>query len=273
MSDHYCCKRCGLRYDDCRCPPLTLADDSRMPKGQRFIMGGMPDEDYAPRKKPPASQLRAGEEPGPQATGYGLRRAAADADMREFTERMKKEQPMPDPINTMVDLFDGGWIERYHVKGQRMVTRQSVAEHSWRIITIIFAIESRPTAGLVLAAQFHDVSERVTGDIPANVKRANPEIERVIREVSTNEEVRLGIRFALNNNEQTLLGWADRYEGAMHCLDEWEMGNRKILNTLLRYHNYCMDKKYKLEEPVQEAKRQVLMEYLDRKVRVLHSME
>jgi hypothetical protein len=23
MSDHYCCKRCGLRYDDCRCPPKT----------------------------------------------------------------------------------------------------------------------------------------------------------------------------------------------------------------------------------------------------------
>lgn len=22
MSDHYCCKRCGLRYDDCRCEPL-----------------------------------------------------------------------------------------------------------------------------------------------------------------------------------------------------------------------------------------------------------
>jgi len=21
MSDHYCCKRCGLRYDDCKCKP------------------------------------------------------------------------------------------------------------------------------------------------------------------------------------------------------------------------------------------------------------
>jgi hypothetical protein len=23
MSDHYCCKRCGLRYDDCRCQSLA----------------------------------------------------------------------------------------------------------------------------------------------------------------------------------------------------------------------------------------------------------
>lgn len=23
MSDHYCCKRCGLRYDDCTCKPLV----------------------------------------------------------------------------------------------------------------------------------------------------------------------------------------------------------------------------------------------------------
>lgn len=23
MSDHYCCKTCGLRYDDCKCRPTT----------------------------------------------------------------------------------------------------------------------------------------------------------------------------------------------------------------------------------------------------------
>lgn len=27
MSDHYCCKRCGQRYDVCSCPPLPSMKD------------------------------------------------------------------------------------------------------------------------------------------------------------------------------------------------------------------------------------------------------
>jgi predicted nucleic acid-binding Zn-ribbon protein len=27
MSDHYCCKRCGLRYDECRCGPLKMNEE------------------------------------------------------------------------------------------------------------------------------------------------------------------------------------------------------------------------------------------------------
>ncbi len=39
MSDHYCCKRCGLRYDDCRCVtqplnPVVRATEAKIP-GQR----------------------------------------------------------------------------------------------------------------------------------------------------------------------------------------------------------------------------------------------
>lgn len=29
MSDHYCCKACGLHYDDCRCPPLKTRTPKR----------------------------------------------------------------------------------------------------------------------------------------------------------------------------------------------------------------------------------------------------
>ena len=170
------------------------------------------------------------------------------------------------PPTTLNSLLDGGWIERYHIKGQRMLTRQSVAEHSWRIIAIIFAVNSKPSAELVLGAAFHDVSERVTGDIPANVKRANPEIARVINEVSTAEEQRLGIRFGLTDDEERLLGWADRYEGALHCWDEYEMGNRKIVPTLRRYQEYYNDAKYKLANPEWEKARQELTDCLNQQI-------
>lgn len=161
--------------------------------------------------------------------------------------------------NILNDLLDGGWIERYHVKGQRMLTRQSVAEHSWRIATIMFSINRDVSSNLILASLFHDVSERVTGDIPANVKRHNPAIEHAVNEVSTAEEVRLGIRFMLNDEERKLLSWADRYEGALHCWDEYEMGNRKIATTLLRYWDYCQSPELELADKAHEAKRRLLM--------------
>lgn len=28
MSDHYCCRRCGLRYDDCRCQSTSTPSPS-----------------------------------------------------------------------------------------------------------------------------------------------------------------------------------------------------------------------------------------------------
>lgn len=186
---------------------------------------------------------------------------------------------MSSAISTLEALFDGGFIERYHIKGQRMITRQSVADHSWRMAAIVFAVYNRApgdvclSARLLLATLFHDVSERVTGDIPANVKRHNPAIQRAVNEVSTAEEQRLGIRFDLNDDQQTLLSWADRYEGALHCYDEYEMGNRKIVQTFLRYYNYCSDPKFKLADAALEANRRELMQYLTNLVNRMHEHE
>jgi len=174
------------------------------------------------------------------------------------------------PMDEVESLFDGGWIERYHLKGQRMLTRQSVAEHSWRMAAIIYAIVgTMAREALIWATLFHDVSERVTGDMPANVKRANPAIADALHEISLTEEVRLHIRFDLSEQEQRLLGWVDRFEGALHCADELEMGNRKIAATMLRYQQYYMDEKYKLQDKENEAKRQKLMEHLNQRIKEL----
>lgn len=170
------------------------------------------------------------------------------------------------PTTHLFDILDGGWIERYHIKGQRMLTRQSVAEHSWRMAAIIFSIRPNCSASLILATLFHDVSERVTGDLPANVKRVNPAIAATVNEVSTAEEVRLGIRFLLSPAEQKLLAWADRFEGALHCFDELEMGNRKIIHTLMRYINYCGDKAYVIENIQQENAKKKLLNDLQHQV-------
>jgi 5'-deoxynucleotidase YfbR-like HD superfamily hydrolase len=171
------------------------------------------------------------------------------------------------------DLLDGGFIERYHIKGQRMLTRQSVAEHSWRMAAVLFYLWPDARPQLINATLFHDVSERVTGDMPANIKRANPAMALAVNEVSTAEEVRLGIRFFLHPEEVKVLSWLDRYEGALHCADELEMGNRKILGTLLRYLRYAGDPGYALLNPEREVLRMELYTSLAKKVSALINYE
>lgn len=163
-------------------------------------------------------------------------------------------------MNQLDALLDGGHIERYHIKGQRMLTRQCVAEHSWRMVAILYYLWPEASAALVWATAFHDVSERVTGDMPANIKRANPEMARAVNEVSTTEERRLGIRFDLTAEEAKTLRWMDRFEGVLHCLDELEMGNAKVLDTLNRYLQYSAGTEHTLAAPERESLRVGLLE-------------
>lgn len=172
-------------------------------------------------------------------------------------------------MNILFSLLDGGFIERYHVKGQRMLTRQCVAEHSWRMAAILRYLWPDCHRELIWATLFHDVSERVTGDMPSNVKRANPVMAGAVHDVSEAEEKRLGIRFTLDAEERKMLAWLDRIEGAMHCLDELEMGNRKVIHTLQRYIAYAGDPEYVLANPCREALRQDIQEQLVLQARAL----
>jgi 5'-deoxynucleotidase YfbR-like HD superfamily hydrolase len=171
------------------------------------------------------------------------------------------------------DLLDGGLIARYHVKGTRMLVPQNVAEHSWRMSAVLFYLWPEARAAVVWATLFHDVSERVTGDMPSNIKRHSPQLAKALNEVSTAEEYRLGIRFDLTPEEEKLLGWIDRFEGAMKCVDELEMGNRKAIGTMRRYIQYAGDPKYILMCPEREALRQELTRALDCKAASLTNHE
>lgn len=165
-------------------------------------------------------------------------------------------------------ILDGGFIERYHVRGRRMIKPQNVAEHSWRMAAVLFYLCPTARADLVWATLFHDVSERVTGDLPSPVKNANPDVKAEFNRISTAEERRLGIRFDLGDEEAKLLRWIDRFEGALHCLDELEMGNRKALRTLMRYMEYCRGPEHVLQVDECEEKRVFLFNQLTEKVNV-----
>lgn len=50
MSDHYCCKRCGMRYSDCECPHYTKKADyveipANMSETSKHVLGRLFDMD------------------------------------------------------------------------------------------------------------------------------------------------------------------------------------------------------------------------------------
>lgn len=66
--------------------------------------------------------------------------------------------------------LSSGDVVRYHSVPH--APRQTVAEHSWRMLTLLFRLyPGRPTSGLMWAIQFHDAAEIETGDIPSPTKK------------------------------------------------------------------------------------------------------
>src|SRR5690606_25898812 len=55
---------------------------------------------------------------------------------------------------------------------------QSVGEHTWQVLRIILAVHPSASRELLVHAMFHDVGERVTGDVPYPVKAEHPEVKR-----------------------------------------------------------------------------------------------
>lgn len=152
----------------------------------------------------------------------------------------------------MLCMLEGGDITRYHTVP--CLRPQSIAHHSWRMAAVLHTIWPDCRGELTKAALFHDVSERVTGDIPYNVKAAHAQLRMDLNAISTEEEKRLGIRFTLTDEEQQVLRWLDLYEGMLYCLDELGMGNRRVMASYHRYHELVghtkLDKVYDARQKV-----------------------
>lgn len=69
------------------------------------------------------------------------------------------------------DLLRLSYVPRWVIVP--MTREQNVADHSWRVAVIGREIAKRlsvPTSAVIEAAVMHDITEVVTGDIPASVK-------------------------------------------------------------------------------------------------------
>lgn len=122
-----------------------------------------------------------------------------------------------------------GRIRRLHIRPVNG-EEQNVAAHTWGLSMILLDLfPDISKDGLVFALR-HDIPEVVTGDIPANVKWANPDLEKALEEREKSFLKDMGWKSEHGGvpswgRENLYIKIADRIELLFYCLEQMYMGN------------------------------------------------
>ncbi len=140
----------------------------------------------------------------------------------------------------------------------RSVHEENIMEHSQQVAVIAHAlalINNKIFGGkaditdTVLLAQYHEVGEVITGDLPTPIKYFNPEIKNAYKDLEKNACERiLGMlpeelsgeykKYVLpdeGSEEYRLVKYADRLSAYLKCVEEVAAGNsefKKALKTI-----------------------------------------
>jgi 5'-deoxynucleotidase YfbR-like HD superfamily hydrolase len=120
-------------------------------------------------------------------------------------------------------------ITRWHTK--RTLRTQSIAEHTFGVVSILTTIHPGASSHLLMAALVHDLAELETGDVPAPVKWANPKLKDALTEIEDRFHARTSSHYKLTPKEEHMLKWADMMELVLWCIEEVDMGNQGMGNT------------------------------------------
>jgi 5'-deoxynucleotidase YfbR-like HD superfamily hydrolase len=133
-------------------------------------------------------------------------------------------------------ILRGAEVSRYHT----MITlhRETVGHHSHGVACLALIIDPSASRSLLIAALFHDLSEHRTGDIPSPAKREFG-IKDQVDALENRLMLEAGIIFPeLSKEDARTLKLADIAHGALSCLREMSLGNRRmreIYDTFISY--------------------------------------
>ena len=141
------------------------------------------------------------------------------------------------------------YIRRWSL--MRSVREENIMEHSQQVSVIAHAlalINNKILGGnadvnkVVLLAQYHEVGEVITGDLPTPIKYFNPEIKNAYKDLEKDaseklldmlpETLKEEYREFILPNEQTyeykLVKAADRLSAYLKCVEEVKAGNSEF---------------------------------------------
>ena len=141
------------------------------------------------------------------------------------------------------------YIRRWSL--MRSVREENIMEHSQQVAVIAHAlalINKKVFGGnidekeVVLLAQYHEVGEVITGDLPTPIKYFNPEIKSAYKDLEKGASQRLlGMlpellqgeyeKYVIPNEdseEYKLVKYADRLSAYLKCVEEVKAGNSEF---------------------------------------------
>lgn len=131
----------------------------------------------------------------------------------------------------------GAEVMRYHTL--TTLVKETVGHHSHMVAMICYILDSQCSRDLLLAALTHDLAEQVTGDTPSTAKR----LYGVTDQVSALEDAVMttaGLQFPhLTDYEKRILKLADVAQGALYCVREMQLGNRRMRVPFDNYISYA----------------------------------
>lgn len=121
----------------------------------------------------------------------------------------------------------GGGVRRYHTVAT--LGEETVGKHSFGVAMLCVALtEGEPSAELLKAALYHDLAEQATGDIPAPVKWAHPELKNILSYVEEGFEREFDLAVRLSSEDQLIFRWADMLDLLYFCREQRNLGNRNM---------------------------------------------
>lgn len=141
------------------------------------------------------------------------------------------------PHVSIKTIRNGNAVKRWHTR--RMLTSDTVGEHTANVLAIVFILEPKPSRQLVFATLLHDTAEQWTGDVPATAKWRSARLKSACDELEHDmmQENMLKVP-ALSAEEALVLKWADMLDLLYRCLDELEVGNTTAAEVFDRGVDY-----------------------------------
>ena len=138
------------------------------------------------------------------------------------------------------------YIKRWSL--MRSIREENIMEHSHQVAVIAHALavisnkiygDNLDIAKVVLYAQYHEVGEVITGDLPTPIKYFNPEIKSAYKDLEKQATERILAmlpetlkpeyeKFVLpdtSSKEYAFVKYADRLSAYIKCLEELKAGN------------------------------------------------
>lgn len=141
------------------------------------------------------------------------------------------------------------YIKRWSL--MRSIREENIMEHSQQVAVIAHALalidnkiygKKLDVNKVVLLAQYHEVGEVITGDLPTPIKYFNPEIKSAYKDLEHNacqkilgmlpntlmEEYREFIIADETTDEYKVVKYADRLAAYLKCVEEVKAGNSEF---------------------------------------------